>query len=249
MEDFRTYQQSRPTEPLLSIQGVSRVYNEGRLNATHALNGVTFDIFAGEFLAITGQSGSGKSTLLNIIGLIDNPSSGAVLAQGKDLTRMGTREKQKFQLNFTSFIFQFFNLIDNYTALENIIFPLRLQGLSHEEATKKGKEVLGFLGLEHLAERFPSDLSGGEQQRIAVGRAIAKDSAIVLADEPTAHLDSKNSQEVIALLRNVAKTYGRTVILVTHDPLQAQEADRNVILKDGAIISVTDSKQEIKVVS
>lgn len=241
--------ENKSKEPLLSIREVSRVYDQGKSIATRALSDATFEIFPGEFLAITGTSGSGKSTLLNLIGLIDSPTSGSIFSHGKDLTQMTAHEKQKFQLNFTSFIFQFFNLIDNYTAIENIMFPLRLQGRSHAEAMKKGLEVLGFLGLSHRANHYPSDLSGGEQQRIAVGRAIAKDSAIVLADEPTAHLDSKNSAEVIALLRNVVKTYGRTVVLVTHDPLQAKEADRNVVLKDGVIVEITSSSPAAKVVS
>lgn len=235
-------------QPLLSIQNVSRIYDEGRGSESRALSGVTFDIFPGEFLAITGTSGSGKSTLLNLIGLIDNPTSGSIFSQGKDLTKMNSREKQKFQLNFTSFIFQFFNLIDNYTAVENIMFPLRLQGRSRDESVKKSMEVLGFLGLTHRAHHYPSELSGGEQQRIAVGRAIAKDSAIVLADEPTAHLDSRNSEEVVTLLRNVAKVYGRTVVLVTHDPEQAREVDRNVVLRDGAIANIVSSAPETKMI-
>jgi ABC-type lipoprotein export system ATPase subunit len=226
---------------------VSHIYNEGKGSETRALLGVTLDIFPGEFLAITGASGSGKSTLLNLIGLIDNPTSGGIFSQEKDLTKMNSREKQKFQLNFTSFIFQFFNLIDNYTAIENIMFPLRLQGRSRNESMKKSMGVLEFLGLAHRAHHFPNDLSGGEQQRIAVGRAIAKESAIILADEPTAHLDSKNSEEVIALLRNVSKTYGRTVVLVTHDLDQARKADRNVVLRDGAIVKgATPSAPEEK---
>lgn len=223
---------------LLSVQDVARVYSAGKESETRALSGVTFDVFAGEFLAITGHSGSGKSTLLNIIGLIDDPTAGKVYAHGKDLTQMGVRERQRFQLNFVSFIFQFFNLIDNYTALENIMFPLRLQGHSFKEAKKKAEEVLGFLGLAHCASHHPNDLSGGEQQRVAIGRAIAKESAIILADEPTAHLDSKNSADVIALLRSVTRMYGRTVVLVTHDPAQVAAADRNIIMKDGLIVKV-----------
>lgn len=226
---------------LLSIQNVTRTYNTGKESETRALTNVSFDIFAGEFLAITGHSGSGKSTLLNIMGLVDDPTSGTVFADGSDLVQMNVREKQQFQLHFVSFIFQFFNLIDNYTAIENIMFPLRLQGQSVHNARTKAKEVLSFLNLSHRADHFPSDLSGGEQQRVAIGRAIAKESAIILADEPTAHLDTKNSKEVIDLLRSVTRTYGRTVVLVTHDPAQAEEADRNVVLKDGAIIKITQS--------
>lgn len=224
-------------EVLMRVEKVTRIYNSGRPSEVSALRGVTFEIHRGEFLAITGHSGSGKSTLVHIIGLIDRPTSGGVFANGKDLSQLSVRQHAAFQLNFVSFVFQFFNLIDNYTALENIMFPMRLQGKSVAESRKKAREVLEFLGMSHRADQYAKDLSGGEQQRVAVGRALAKDSEIILADEPTAHLDSHRAVEVIELLRNVSRTYGRTVILVTHDGEQAKAADHKITLRDGLVVS------------
>ena len=225
------------SNPLLRVEHVVRTFHQGRSNMIEALRGVSFQIERGEFLAITGQSGSGKSTLLNIIGLIDQPTSGSIFVRGEDVTSLRGTKRSVFQLSFVSFVFQFFNLIDNYTALENIMFPLRLQGQSASSSRKKAEEVLEFLGLSERKDQYASDLSGGEQQRVAIGRALAKDSEIILADEPTAHLDSVRAMEVIELLRNVNRTYGRTVIMVTHDREQAEGADRNITLRDGMVIS------------
>lgn len=224
--------------PLISLRNVSRTYTVGSLSIP-AVQNVSFDIAAGEFVAITGSSGSGKSTILNLIGLLDDPSSGTLFFDGKDTSTLNEYTKTKLRLEHLSFVFQFFNLIENYTALENISFQLELQGMPHTNATQKAFEVIRFLGLEHRAHLFPNELSGGEQQRVAIGRAVAKNSKIILADEPTAHLDSSNAEKIIALLKEINQTYGRTVILVTHESNQAAQANRKIILRDGRVLGAT----------
>ncbi len=226
------------TTPLISFANVCRTYTVGSLSIP-AVQGVSFDIREREFVAITGPSGSGKSTLLHMIGLLDTPSSGIFAFNGSNASTLSEREKTRLRLEHISFVFQFFNLIENYTATENIAFQLELQGVPRGEATQKALEVIQFLGLGHRAHLFPNELSGGEQQRVAIGRAVAKNSKIILADEPTAHLDSSNAEKIIQLLRNVNQTYGRTVILVTHEPSEASQASRTITLRDGKII--TDS--------
>ncbi len=207
-----------------------------------ALNGIDLDIFKGEFLAITGHSGSGKSTLLNLIGILDNPTSGEIYFAGHEVHNLSEKQKVELRLNAISFVFQFFNLIDNYTAAENINFQLLLQGCPGREAKRKTEEIIDFLGLNDRAGSFPHELSGGEQQRVAIGRALAKDSLVILADEPTAHLDSANSVSTIRLLHDINKKFGRTVVLVTHEEGEANHADRNVMMRDGKVERIVDMR-------
>jgi putative ABC transport system ATP-binding protein len=221
-----------------SVRNITKEYRPYKNLIISALNGVDLDIYEGEFVALTGHSGSGKSTLLNLLGLIDTPTSGTIFIGDEDINTFSETRKAAFRLQYTSIIFQFFNLIDNYTALENIAFQLRLQGYSRGEARKKAQETLQFLGLEKRANLFPRELSGGEQQRIAIGRAIAKDSQFILADEPTAHLDSKNSDLVLNLLQEVNKNLGKTVLLVTHEPSEAERTHRNILMKDGKVVDI-----------
>jgi len=230
--------QSDSSQPIVSIRGVTKEYYPGKGIVIPALNSVDLDIAAGEFIAITGHSGSGKSTLLNLIGLIDTLTAGEIHINNHGIHTFSEAERVEFRLRFISIVFQFFNLIDNYTALENISFQLRLQGYSKEEATRKAMETLVFLGLENRANLFPKELSGGEQQRIAIGRAIAKDSMILLADEPTAHLDSNNSEHILSLLHHVNQTLGKTIILVTHEESEAERASKNIVMRDGKIIDI-----------
>ena len=200
------------------------------------LRNISFDIREGEFIAITGKSGAGKTTMLNLIGLLDEPTEGEILINGKNIFSFSEKEKVKFRLKSISFIFQFFNLVNNYTAIENIAFQLRLQGYSKRKSMKKSAEILQFLGLGERANYYPKKLSGGEQQRVAIGRALAKDSLIILADEPTAHLDSKNSETTIELFRDINLKFGKTIILVTHEADYAKMADRVIILSDGMLV-------------
>ena len=231
---------------LLSIKNVEKTYAPSETTPVAALNGVTLDVFRGEFLAITGSSGSGKSTLLNLIGLLDAPSQGTMTLDTQDIHNLDESEKALFRLKTISFVFQFFNLIDNFTALENISFQLELQGQTKAAAKKKALETLEYVQLANKANLYPSNLSGGEQQRVAIGRALAKDSLIILADEPTAHLDSKNAEIVMNLLREINTKFNRTIVLVTHEPHQAEQADRQVILRDGQVAEIRTHSQNTK---
>lgn len=227
-------------EILIHVQDVTKVYQPSKTLTVPAIQGIaSLDIYKGEFVAITGQSGSGKSTLLNLLGLVDEPTTGEIWIGEQNTNLLSERQKARLRLKVISFIFQFFNLLENYSALENIIFQSRLQGLSHSEAKKKAVDILSFLGMENKATLYPSELSGGQQQRIAIGRALAKDSEIILADEPTAHLDSKNSEKIIGLLREINYKFGKTIILVTHEPEYAALADRTINIVDGRIADAT----------
>lgn len=231
---------------LFQIRGLTREYQfEGRIPVA-ALNSIDLDIFQGEFIAITGHSGSGKSTLLNMIGLLDEPSRGTLLFRGKNVSLLSEGERTELRLRSLGFIFQFFNLIESYTAEENIIFQLRLQGHDKATAKRKTEEVFAFLGLQHRAHLLPRQLSGGEQQRIAIGRAVAKDSVIILADEPTAHLDTENSHNVMDLLAQVNARYGKTIVLVTHEPDEAAQATRQIYMKDGRIVLMRRRSDGVK---
>ncbi len=224
-------------QPLISIRGLVKEYQPSERVKVAALNGVNLDVFPGEFISVTGHSGSGKSTLLHLIGLLDKPTSGEIFIQGRNTTLLTEKETTKFRLSSLSFIFQFFNLLENYTSLENISFQLQLQGYQKSDAKEKAMRILQFLGLEAKANLFPKELSGGEQQRIAIGRALAKDSLLVLADEPTAHLDSRNAAIVMELFLKINRDYGKTILLVTHESEEANQANRSIVMKDGKIIS------------
>ena len=232
-------------EVLVSIRDVFKEYHMSKKLTIPALNGVSFDIFQGEFLAITGHSGSGKSTMLNILGLLDDPTRGEIYIKGHEVHTFSEKQRVSFRLKQLSFVFQFFNLIENYTAFENISFQLQLQGYSGKEAKIKTQEIIDFLNLTDRANFFPHELSGGEQQRVAIGRALAKDSLFILADEPTAHLDSKNGEAIIKLLHEINKKFKRTVILVTHEEEEARHADRNIIMSDGRVVDIIDMNKVI----
>lgn len=222
-------------ETLIEIIDVKKTYTPSESVPVNALSGVTLSIERGEFVALTGASGSGKSTLLNLIGLLDNPTSGQILINGEDTRQFNEEQMTLFRLNTVGFVFQFFNLIENYTALENIMFQMELQGKSKRDTQRKALEILEYLKLTDRADLYPKNLSGGEQQRVAIGRALAKESAIILADEPTAHLDSKNSELIMEVLHHINRTFGSTIILVTHEASQADRATKKVIMKDGRI--------------
>jgi len=226
------------SEPIIQFKNVTKIYSGSDVSSTLALNGIDLDIYPNEFVAITGSSGSGKSTILNLIGLLDDPTSGEILYNGKNIHRLNEQEKNMFRLQSIGFIFQFINLIDNYTALENIIFQLELQGKNYNQSKEKALEILHYLHLENQAHLYPKNLSGGEQQRVAIGRALAKESPFIIADEPTAHLDSKNSQDVMDIFLHIQKTFRRTLILVTHEPAQAKLADRQIVIRDGKVAEI-----------
>lgn len=229
---------------LVNVRNLYKEYHVSQKNVVHALNGVSFDIYEGEFLAITGHSGSGKSTLLNILGLLDSPSQGELFIENHEIHTFTEKQKVQFRLSELSFVFQFFNLIENYTAFENISFQLQLQGYGWFESKRKTQEIMDFLGLTDRADFFPHELSGGEQQRVAIGRALAKDSLFILADEPTAHLDSRNGEATIKLLHDINKHFHRTIVLVTHEEEEAKHADRNIVMRDGKIVEIIDNNAQ-----
>ncbi|MFQ7596652.1 ABC transporter ATP-binding protein [uncultured Clostridium sp.] len=219
---------------LIEVKNLNKIYGSGEAEVK-ALKNINLNIEQGEFVAIVGQFGSGKSTLLHLIGGVDIPSSGEVIIDGKNIYKLKEKELSILRRRKLGFIFQFFNLIPVLTAQENIEMPVLLD---NEKIDKKYmNELLRILGLEERKNNYPSQLSGGQQQRVSIGRALANKPSIILADEPTGNLDSKNSKEVLELLKYCAKKYNQTLILITHDINIAKSADRVITIEDGEITS------------
>lgn len=217
---------------LLEVRSISKTYGSGD-TTVHALKKVSFSVPKGEYVAIVGESGSGKSTLLNMIGALDNPTSGKVLIDGKDIFSMKESKLTVFRRRNIGFIFQAFNLIPELTVEQNIIFPVLLD---YQKPDKEYlEELLTILNLQERRNHLPSQLSGGQQQRVAIGRALFTRPSIILADEPTGNLDSQNSSEVIALLKSTSKRYAQTIIMITHNRSIAQTADRVLQVSDGVL--------------
>lgn len=217
---------------LLEVRSISKTYGSGE-TAVQALKKVSFSVPKGEYIAIVGESGSGKSTLLNMIGALDNPTSGKVLIDGKDIFSMKESELTIFRRRNIGFIFQAFNLIPELTVEQNIIFPVLLDYQKPDRQYLE--ELLEVLNLKHRRNHLPSQLSGGQQQRVAISRALITRPSIILADEPTGNLDTQNSSEVIALLKNTSKRYAQTIIMITHNRRIAQTADRVLQVSDGVL--------------
>lgn len=217
---------------ILEVQNLCKTYGKGEAEV-RALDNVSFSVGKGEFIAIVGESGSGKSTLLNVVGVLDNPTSGKVLIDGKDIFSMPEKKLTVFRRRNIGFIFQSFNLIPELNVEQNITFPLLLDYQKPDQ--KYVEELLGILGLKERRKHLPSQLSGGQQQRVAIGRALAARPAIIMADEPTGNLDSKNSQEVITLLKSMSAKYRQTILMITHNENHAEEADRVLRMTDGRL--------------
>lgn len=217
---------------LLEVKSVSKIYGKGN-NAVHALKDIKFSVDKGEYIAIVGESGSGKSTLLNIIGALDTPTEGKVIINNKDLFSMKDSELTVFRRRNIGFVFQGFNLILELTVEQNIIFPVLLDYKKPDR--KYLEELLNILGLQERKNHLPSELSGGQQQRVAIGRALITRPSLILADEPTGNLDSKNSSEVISLLKESSQKYEQTIIMITHSRSIAQAADRVLRVSDGIL--------------
>ena len=217
---------------LLEVRNICKTYGSGE-TAVKALRNVSFSVPKGEYVAIVGESGSGKSTLLNMIGALDMPTSGKVLIDGKDIFSMNDRKLTVFRRRNIGFIFQAFNLIPELTVEQNMIFPLLLD---YQKPDKRYlEELLTVLNLKDRRNHLPSQLSGGQQQRVAIGRALITRPSLILADEPTGNLDSQNSSEVIALLKETSKKYEQTIIMITHNRSIAQTADRVLQVSDGTL--------------
>lgn len=217
---------------ILEVQNLCKTYGKGEAQV-RALDHVSFSVGKGEFIAIVGESGSGKSTLLNVVGALDNPTSGKVLIDGKDIFSMPEKKLTVFRRQNIGFIFQSFNLIPELNVEQNITFPLLLDYQKPDQ--KYVEELLGILGLKERRKHLPSQLSGGQQQRVAIGRALAARPAIIMADEPTGNLDSKNSQEVITLLKSMSAKYRQTILMITHNENHADATDRVLRMTDGRL--------------
>ena len=221
---------------MIELKDIYKIYGDGD-GEIRALDGVSLTINKGEFVAIVGQSGSGKSTCMNIIGCLDVPTSGTYSLNGTDVSTMKDDELAAVRNKMIGFIFQQYNLIPKLSVLENVELPLIYRGMPPKERQEKALEALDRVGLKDRAKKMPSQLSGGQQQRVSIGRALINNPAVMLADEPTGNLDSKNSHEIVELLKLSNKKYGQTLIVITHDDTIALQADRIITINDGKIAS------------
>ena len=219
---------------LLKVENLCKVYGKGE-NEVKAVDGVSFSVPKGQMVAIVGASGSGKSTLLHMIGAVDRPTSGKIYLDGQDVFQQNNRELAIFRRRQVGLIYQFYNLIPVLTAEENITLPLLMDGRKPDR--EHLEKILDMLGLKERKDHLPSQMSGGQQQRVSIGRAIFSSPQVILADEPTGNLDSKNSAEIMELFRRSNKELKQTIIIITHDENIAEQCDRILVLSDGKIIS------------
>ena len=220
---------------MIKVTDLSKVFRTEEIETT-ALNCVSFEIKDGEFVAIMGPSGCGKSTLLNILGLLDNPTSGSYILLGQEVGGLKEKDRTKFRKGNIGFVFQSFNLIDELNVFENVELPLRYMNISATERKQRVTEMLKRMNISHRAQHFPQQLSGGQQQRVAIARAVVSNPRLILADEPTGNLDSKNGKEVMDLLTEL-NAEGTTIVMVTHSQKDAACAQRTINLFDGQIVS------------
>jgi len=222
------------TDTLLRLQDVSRIYQMGKVKVT-ALSHVSIDIRQGEFIVILGPSGSGKTTFLNLVGGMDTPTSGTIIADGLDITSLDEKGLTRYRREHIGFVFQFFNLIPSLTARENVEFAAELV-----KDSRDAQETLRLVGLEERGDHFPSELSGGEQQRVAIARALVKDPPLLLCDEPTGDLDFDTGKHILSSMRTISRERGKTVILVTHNTAIGDIADRIVRMRSGEVVEVRE---------
>lgn len=217
---------------ILRVENLTKVYGKGE-NEVRALDGVSFSVEKGELVAIIGPSGSGKSTLLHILGAVDEPSSGKVFMDGKDVFKQNEEQLAIFRRRQVGLVYQFYNLIPVLDVVENITLPVQLDG--RKVNRERLQDMVALLGLHGREKHLPNQLSGGQQQRVSIGRALMNSPSVVLADEPTGNLDSKNSQEIMELLKKSNRKYNQTLIMITHDENIALQADRIIAIEDGRI--------------
>jgi len=219
---------------VVMARGLTRVYQEEAV-PVHALRGVDFSLSSSEFVSLSGPSGSGKSTLLNIVGGLDRQDEGIIELDGEELAPLSEGDLAALRLRKIGFVFQAYNLVPVLSALENVEFILQLQGVGSAERKERAEKALKSLGLNELQDRRPGEMSGGQQQRVAIARAIVTNPVLLLADEPSANLDSETTKELMELLRNLNETQGMTIITATHDPMVMGYAKRQVHLRDGTV--------------
>jgi putative ABC transport system ATP-binding protein len=226
---------STTAEPLIKLEGIKKIFRTDEVE-THALAGIDLEVANGEYVSVEGPSGCGKSTLLSIIGLLDSPSAGRYWLKGRPVESLDFNERVRIRNREVGFIFQNFNLIGDLNVYENVELPLTYRGIASAERKRRVMEALERVGLAHRMKRYPAQLSGGEQQRVAVARALGGRPSLLLADEPTGNLDSKSGEAVMELLRELQGD-GATIIIVTHDARYARQAERSVKLFDGQIVN------------
>ncbi len=224
----------RRRRPAIEARGLTKVYGEGE-TAVHALDGVDLEVGRGEMVAIMGPSGSGKSTLLHLLGALDTPTDGAVKIGGRRYDGLSDAQLTLLRRDSIGFVFQFFNLLPALTAEENVLLPALIAGRASDRVRSRARKLLDQVGLADRADHVPSELSGGEQQRVSIARALLMKPKLVLADEPTGNLDTRSSAEVLRLLRRLNRVERQTILLVTHDPAAATMAARVVFLRDGRV--------------
>lgn len=229
-------------EIVVKAEDLEKIYYMGKV-AVPALRGVNLAFRREEFVVVMGPSGSGKTTLLNLIGALDKPTRGKVYVDGEDLTTLDEGKLTKIRRKKIGFVFQFYNLIPVLTAFENVELPMLISGKNKEDRQRRAFQLIETMGLSDRSEHRPDELSGGEQQRVAIARSLANEPAIILADEPTGDLDTKTGQEVILALHNAAKKENVTVVVVTHDPVVTEKADRILEMRDGKIVNEKKRKK------
>ena len=230
------------TEPIIHVENVHKSFLMGK-EAVQALRGIDLDVMPGEVVCLMGPSGSGKTTLLNIVGGLEEPSRGHVIVKGQNVVALSEDQLARLRLRTMGFVFQNYNLLANFTALENVESPMALAGLRGRKRREKAEELLKMVGLSDRSRHYPSELSGGQQQRVAIGRALANDPDILIGDEITGDLDSVTGFEVMELVARLNRERGTTVVYVTHDPRMARYATRLIQIRDGRILSDEESEQ------
>ncbi len=220
---------------IIELKDVKKIYDLGKIKV-NAVRGISMSVKKGDFIAIFGPSGSGKSTLMHLIGLLDKPTEGKILFKGNDVSKFSENKLAEIRRKHIGFVFQSYNLLKNLDALENVMLPMLLDGMEREEAKKRAIELIKNVGLEKRLRHKPNELSGGEQQRIGIARALANDPEILLADEPTGNLDSKSGEHVMELFEKLNEEEGKTIVVVTHDPEWKDYVKKIVRIKDGKLL-------------
>ncbi len=228
------------TEALIQIKNVTKHYTRGK-QKVEVLHGITLDIPKGDFVALMGPSGSGKTTLLNLIGGLDQPTAGEILVDGKRIDRLGSGELSRWRASNVGFVFQFYNLLPVLTAERNVELPLLLTRMGGAERLKRAQVALEIVGLKDRARHKPRELSGGQEQRVAIARALVSDPTLLVCDEPTGDLDRTTADEILTLLQRLNREYGKTIVMVTHDPKAAEFANRTVHLDKGTLLAEADA--------